>query len=179
MSDTEIKKMNRREFLAYMMAGSMGLLGIQTTGIALWYAVPIHYQQNIFVIKPVPTSLSRFSPTNMRSDTTKLSVPFWLSYSASGMVALHKECPARRCLYAWVNNNGRFECPCSGSKFELDGTYIEGPSPRSLDRYELKVITKHRIYETNEIGDPIRVSLNNIEEIHVNVGKLIQRGSRG
>ncbi len=27
--------------------------------------------------------------------------------------------------------------PCLGSQFQLDGTYILGPSPRNMDQYEL------------------------------------------
>jgi cytochrome b6-f complex iron-sulfur subunit len=41
------------------------------------------------------------------------------------------------CIYAWVNANDRFECPCHGSKYRLDGRRIEAPAPRNLDRFKL------------------------------------------
>jgi len=43
------------------------------------------------------------------------------------------------CLIKWVPSNGRFEDPCGGSKFEIDGTWIEGPAPRGLDRYPVAI----------------------------------------
>lgn len=160
-----------------MMAGSVGLLGIQGTGIALWYALP-DYAENIFVIKTIPDSLSHFAPVNVVSHTTKPQVRFWLNYSDSGLAAFHKKCPVRQTLYAWVGNNERFECPSCGSKFELGGSYIEGPARGNLDRFALKVITRNGTLKSNEAGDPIRVSLDTIEEVHVNVGKVIKSASR-
>lgn len=178
MSDTEIKKLNRREFLAYMMAGSIGLLGIQATGIALWYATPDYYDENTYILKTVPRELYRSVPANIISDTPQGRFRFWLSYSAKGLVAFHKECPFRSTLYAWVNNYGQFVCPACGSKYERDGTYVEGPASHDLNRYALKIITQNRIYDSDEAGNPIPVSLNSIEEIQVIVGKLIQGSPR-
>lgn len=33
----------------------------------------------------------------------------------------------------------RFEDPCSGSKFALDGVYVHGPALRNLDQYPVRV----------------------------------------
>lgn len=35
--------------------------------------------------------------------------------------------------------NGRFEDPCSGSKFAPDGTWLQGPATRDLDRLPVKI----------------------------------------
>lgn len=43
--------------------------------------------------------------------------------------------PHGHCFYKWVESNNRFEDPCYGSKFDLMGNYIEGPSTRSLDEH--------------------------------------------
>ena len=46
-----------------------------------------------------------------------------------------------RCRYRWVPTNNRFEDPCSGNKWCLDGTVADdryGPV-RTLDRYEVEV----------------------------------------
>ena len=44
-----------------------------------------------------------------------------------------------RCTLKWVPVNQRFEDPCCGSKFTLDGTYITGRAVRNMDRYAVKI----------------------------------------
>jgi menaquinol-cytochrome c reductase iron-sulfur subunit len=48
-------------------------------------------------------------------------------------------CTHLGCLYNWIEDRGRFECPCHNSIFDIEGRVISGPAPRSLDRYEAKV----------------------------------------
>lgn len=48
-------------------------------------------------------------------------------------------CPHLGCHYTWNPETGRFECPCHGSVFALDGRVLGGPAPRSLDILETKV----------------------------------------
>ncbi|MBI3961760.1 MAG: Rieske 2Fe-2S domain-containing protein [Deinococcus sp.] len=54
-----------------------------------------------------------------------------------GLLALYTTCTHLGCKPEWVAVNNRFECPCHGSKFQKDGTYISGPAPRGLDRFEV------------------------------------------
>ena len=46
---------------------------------------------------------------------------------------------SRYCLAEWKDVTTRFEDPCSGSKFEIYGTYISGPADRSLDRFPVRI----------------------------------------
>jgi Rieske Fe-S protein len=41
--------------------------------------------------------------------------------------------PHMGCLLNWRSDTHKFEDPCTGSRFAIDGTYESGPSPRSLD----------------------------------------------
>ena len=43
------------------------------------------------------------------------------------------------CRYKWSTSTGRFEDPCSGSKYRLDGVIISGPATRDLDYYTVTV----------------------------------------
>ena len=54
-----------------------------------------------------------------------------------GAAAIYKVCTHLGCIYAWVDANDRYECPCHGSKYRLDGRRIEDPAPRDLDRFKL------------------------------------------
>ncbi len=64
--------------------------------------------------------------------------------SDTEVTALHPRCTHLGCAYHWEegkgpNGAGAFECPCHLSSFRVDGTVIEGPAPRALDRFETKV----------------------------------------
>jgi cytochrome b6-f complex iron-sulfur subunit len=58
----------------------------------------------------------------------------------TGVAAIYKVCTHLGCIYAWTATNERFECPCHGSKYRLDGRRIEDPAPRSLDRFDVTVL---------------------------------------
>jgi cytochrome b6-f complex iron-sulfur subunit len=36
-------------------------------------------------------------------------------------------------------DNGRFKCPCHGSIYNRYGQIIQGPAPRPMDRFPLKI----------------------------------------
>ena len=63
----------------------------------------------------------------------------WLANADGVLFALSQRCPHLGCRVPFCDSSGRFECPCHGSVFDIDGAYIAGPSPRSMDRYELTI----------------------------------------
>jgi cytochrome b6-f complex iron-sulfur subunit len=57
-----------------------------------------------------------------------------------GFLALYSRDPqGPGCQIKWVETNARFEDPCGGSKYTRTGDYIEGPTPRAMDRFEVIV----------------------------------------
>ena len=55
-----------------------------------------------------------------------------------GRIAAHSTtCTHRGCLTNWVEGERKFKCPCHGSGFGQDGTNVEGPAPRSLERLKI------------------------------------------
>jgi len=61
----------------------------------------------------------------------------WVANADGELFALSQRCPHLGCRVPFCESSGRFECPCHGSVFDIDGSYIAGPSPRGMDRYEL------------------------------------------
>jgi cytochrome b6-f complex iron-sulfur subunit len=107
-------------------------------------------------------------------------VKLWLVNTSRGMVGIYKVCTHLGCLYKWVPTNNRFECPCHGSKFQLDGTYIEGPAPRNLDRFEVSLVdaSGNEVAHTDEEGDPLAVPPS-AAQIVVNTGQRIKGHTHG
>ena len=58
---------------------------------------------------------------------------FLVRFEDGGFVALSVRCPHLACTVAWEESKERFECPCHGSQFEMDGDVINPPAPRPLD----------------------------------------------
>jgi menaquinol-cytochrome c reductase iron-sulfur subunit len=47
-------------------------------------------------------------------------------------------CPHLGCQPQWHDDAQRFQCPCHGSQFTLDGEHVAGPAPRGLDPLPFK-----------------------------------------
>jgi cytochrome b6-f complex iron-sulfur subunit len=56
-----------------------------------------------------------------------------------GMYALSLVCTHLGCIVSHNKNEDRFDCPCHGSKFTLEGKVTKAPAPRALDWF--KIIT--------------------------------------
>jgi cytochrome b6-f complex iron-sulfur subunit len=129
--------LTRREFLNYLALSSMALTLAGSAGAILWYAYPRFREGEFGGEFPIEVG------TLPQAGAGPADYPegrFWLVNTADGVVALYKVCVHLGCLYKWVPSNDRFECPCHGSKYHVDGQWIEGPAPRSLDRFVIRFV---------------------------------------
>jgi cytochrome b6-f complex iron-sulfur subunit len=76
---------------------------------------------------------------------------FYVTSSKGEVVALYQKCPHLGCRVPFCDSSGRFECPCHGSKYNLRGEYIEGPAPRGMDRFPIKVDGDHVLVDTGSV----------------------------
>jgi cytochrome b6-f complex iron-sulfur subunit len=53
--------------------------------------------------------------------------------------ALRTVCTHLGCTPNWLEGEQKFKCPCHGSGFYKDGINFEGPAPRPLERYSIRV----------------------------------------
>jgi len=129
--------LTRREFLMYVWTASIVLASAGGTGAILWFAYP-RFRAGEFggeFLIPVSSLPQQGTDPQDHPDGR-----FWLVNLDAGVQVLYKVCVHLGCLYKWVPSNNRFECPCHGSKYQKDGTYIEGPAPRSLDRFRFRFV---------------------------------------
>ena len=155
--DTQVitKGVSRREFLYYIWGASMALLLAESGGAIVWFALP-QFRAGEFggVFNLAPGSLPAVgSPPVLKPDAK-----FWISNTDKGLLALSQVCVHLGCLFKWSDTNGRFECPCHGSKYQADGTYISGPAGRSLDRYIVTVTTPGGPIKTGPDGGAVPIT---------------------
>ena len=53
--------------------------------------------------------------------------------------ALSTICTHLGCITLWLDSEQKFKCPCHGSGFYQDGINFEGPAPRPLERYAIRI----------------------------------------
>jgi len=98
-------------------------------------------------------SLNLGSPSQYRPDSATY-VPqgrLFVAHTGSEIYALSQKCPHLGCRVPFCDSSGRFECPCHGSKYDLGGEWIEGPAPRGMDRFELKVVGGNLLADTSKL----------------------------
>lgn len=147
--------LTRREFLFYIWGASMALFTAEFAGLFVWFALPRFkagefggiFEVPIDQLPAVNTKPTGFSEGRFWLVNLDTSQPNNIMYRAAdetedliGVAAVYKVCTHLGCIYAWNSANERFECPCHGSKYRLDGRRIEDPAPRTLDRFEIQAV---------------------------------------
>ena len=171
---------NRREFLNLAWLASLGFFLIPVGGVTLLVAYP-RFKQGEFGGRFVLGKVGEVFPQPDGDPGSNTKGKFWLSRLEDGSIlALYKVCPHLGCLYNWQSVDHKFLCPCHGSQYQLDGTYILGPAPRSLDRFVVRLFDEsgNEVAMTDEAGNALP-SLDENWQVVVETGDLIRGHPRG
>jgi Rieske Fe-S protein len=119
---------NRREFLKG--------LAVVTGGVALLRS------SNAFAKKlAIPLDKAEKLKTVGGSAVLKIkdmSILF-VRDSETSIRALDPVCTHLGCIVAYNNQAKSIDCPCHGSKFDLDGKVVHGPAAKPLKTYEASI----------------------------------------
>ncbi len=169
----------RREFLNYAFLATLGIFFVGLGGATVLFAYPRFKAGEFGGTFDLGKPAEALPPvTSAPQPNSKARI--WLSNTDKGVVALYNVCVHLGCLYQWQTSTTRFECPCHGSKYQKDGTYIEGPAPRSLDRMVIRFVdaSGKEIAATNGSGDPLPIPDQNATMV-IDTGKIIQGKTHG
>lgn len=70
---------------------------------------------------------------------------FWVVKNSNDHKVFSRRCPHLGCTLQINGSNGQIFCPCHGSQFKLDGSYLKGPAKQDLKMLE------HRFKENGAI----------------------------
>lgn len=70
-------------------------------------------------------------------------------------VALYQKCVHLGCKVPFRDDCHSFKCPCHGSHYNVDGEYLDGPAPRSLDRFSISFQGSDLIVDTGKINNAV------------------------
>lgn len=168
------RAVSRREFLMYAWGASLGLLAAGSGVASYAFGLPRFKAGEFggaFTLGPA-SALPAVNAAPVANTTGK----FWLVHTEEGVKALYKVCTHLGCLYEWDTLNYRFQCPCHGSRFWLDGSLMRGPAARGLDQFVVRAVdgSGNVVAETTKPGEAVAVSDSNLI-IVVDTGKRLSR----
>jgi cytochrome b6-f complex iron-sulfur subunit len=157
----------RRGFLIGMLLGSLFGAGWTATSMTfgLWgLGVARFMFPNVLTEPPSKFKVgfpSDFAPGQVETKFIPQYGVWVANYEYNGqpqIYALRSVCTHLGCTPNWLEGEQKFKCPCHGSGFYKDGINFEGPAPRPLERYAIRLaddgqleIDKSKIFQ-EEIG---------------------------
>jgi cytochrome b6-f complex iron-sulfur subunit len=173
-------EVNRREFLNLAWLASLGFLTVNLGGVTYLFALP-RFREGEFGGQ---FSIGRAGEVFPSPGGVPINMPkgmFWLVRTQNNRVAaIYKVCTHLGCLFNWDTPAERYRCPCHGSQFQLDGTYIRGPAPRSLDRFVVRLLDAqgNEVVSTDANGNSLPLPSEDLQVV-VETGQLIRGKARG
>ncbi len=88
----------------------------------------------------VPKFVTVTLPVEVQGATEPTAVSVYVvRRSDGGALILDIHCTHMGCPLGWSEGAKRFLCPCHGGAFTADGSNVQGPPPRPMDRYQTVV----------------------------------------
>ncbi len=143
----------RRGLLKTLTLGFAGLVGLLPTLPALVHLLAPgrrRPQENAFVPAGFAKGLAEDRPRRVeilgqrvdawiRGSRERLGAVWLRRTKGGGATALSAVCPHLGCAVDYRADAQRFECPCHGSTFDMDGRRVSGPAPRDMDALDVVV----------------------------------------
>jgi cytochrome b6-f complex iron-sulfur subunit len=159
------KPVSRRDFFRRSLLASLGLFTLQFGAASIAFVWP-NLRGGFGGLIDLGVS-----PTDVKNQIQSDRQPFYygagrfylVSYEGEGadttyqglvgegLMALYQKCVHLGCRVPWCVQSQWFECPCHGSKYNRAGEYRDGPAPRGMDRFVVRVQGDTIQVDTSEI----------------------------
>jgi len=149
---------SRRDFFSRVGWGGFGVFSFLSLVGFVRAAFPrVHFQP--------PSTFKAGFPSDYAvgevSNKFKQEYRVWIVREEAGFYALFAKCTHLGCTPNWLQVEDKFKCPCHGSGYYKSGLNFEGPAPRPLDRFEVRigedgqlVVDKSVTYKMHPNADP-------------------------
>ena len=134
--------MNRRSFLFYTIATAV--TGSLSTELA--FASP--HDANDAVTIDLSKDLT--SVGDSKKIKKAIVVRTAEGNEPGSFVALSGKCTHRGCKVSYNSAQNRFECPCHGSMYSIEGEVIHGPAKEALTKYTVSISNNTLTFDTDK-----------------------------
>jgi len=134
-SDGERKDVPRRDFLAVAVGGSATAFAVATAYPVVRYLEPPREPPT------GPISVGKLAEFPVGAVRTVLVAdrPVFVIRTADEVRAFSAICTHLQCVVQYSSEHKRFECPCHGGVYAIDGSNIAGPPPRPLEELTVTI----------------------------------------
>jgi len=143
-------KMERRDFMKVAIAGIGGIIGAALGIPAVSYIIgPARKAEDsewirLGAISKVELNTPTLFKTVIKTKTGWVSEEnefsaYVLTDNGRDFTVMSNVCTHLGCRVRWINDQDSFFCPCHNAAFARDGSVLDGPPPRPLDRFESMV----------------------------------------
>ena len=150
MDKPKDNKLGRRDFMKAVIASIGGLIGAAIGLPAIPYIIgPALKKESddwirIGSINKVELNIPTLFKTKVETQTGWISseeelAVYVLTSNGQDFVVMSNVCTHLACRVRWIPDQDSFFCPCHNGVFSKDGTVVDAPPPRPLDRFESKV----------------------------------------
>jgi cytochrome b6-f complex iron-sulfur subunit len=149
---------SRRDFFGRLSWGAFGAVSL----MGLLAFVRSAFPRVLFV--PPATFKAGFPndyPVGEVSERYTQEFRVWIVREPQGFYAIFAKCTHLGCTPRWAGTENKFKCPCHGSGYYKTGYNFEGPAPRPMDRFELRlaedgqlIVDKSKVFTMQPGVDP-------------------------
>lgn len=149
---------SRRDFFGRLAWGGFGAFSL----VGLLAFVRSAFPRVLFV--PPATFKAGFPgdyPVGEVSERYTQEFRVWIVREPQGFYAIFAKCTHLGCTPRWAASESKYKCPCHGSGYNKNGYNFEGPAPRPMDRFEIRVgddgqlvVDKSKVFTMQPGADP-------------------------
>jgi cytochrome b6-f complex iron-sulfur subunit len=118
-------------------------------------------QAGMFYVQQAKTYISHLDPTTAFSLQGKTLADQLVAETivkdsdGSFWIALYQRCVHLGCTVPFRDDCVSFKCPCHGSHYNVTGEYLDGPAPRSFDRFALSFNGENVVVDTGTLNNTV------------------------
>jgi cytochrome b6-f complex iron-sulfur subunit len=147
-------QVTRRDFFNEVAAGALGIAAAGATIVTIKYLSPN-------VLFEPPTRFRAGHPEDYAVDSVTYfqdQKVYIVRTKEGGFFAVTAVCTHLGCITKWNPEADQIQCPCHGSKFQRDGTVVQGPAPKPLPHYSIRLMPDGTLLvDTQEIVEESQV----------------------
>ena len=115
----------------------------------------VFYYQNAktYVVHLAKDTQFNLSGTSLEDQLASESVV--KDSDGSHWIALYQRCVHLGCTVPFRDDCVSFKCPCHGSHYNVDGEFLDGPAPRSLDRFAISFSGDDVVVDTGTLNNKV------------------------
>lgn len=129
-------QVTRRDFFSEVATGALGVAAVGATIVTIKYLSPN-------VLFEPPTRFRVGAPDDFPINSVTYfqdQKVFIVRTKDGGFFAETAVCTHLGCITQWNPEAGQIQCPCHGSKFNRDGKVENGPAPKPLPHFALRLM---------------------------------------